>query len=359
MVLALTFASAFFAFSVNANASTYVVNTTNDTQDITPGNDICADTVGACSLRAAITEANAHAGPDIITLPAGTYTTTIPTTNENANANGDFDILSEITINGAGSATTIIQANAAPDTATDRVMHCFTGGTPVVINDVTLRNGRITTANSGGGLRIENGGSGNVTLNRVVITNNRCATAGGGIQIINSGTVLNVNDSTISNNFSGSDVARTFGQSGGINATVAATVNLTNTTVSGNTSNSAVATNSVGGGMTSTATTTITNCTFSNNTATGALGSNFGGGLYVAGGTTTISGSTFSGNTCITTAAPPAGGVAGAIYNQSATLNISNSSITGNSAQFQPAIRTLGQARRRRDYEHHQLHNQR
>ena len=113
-----------FAFSANANASTYVVNTTNDTQDVAPGDNVCADSVGNCSLRAAITEANAHAGADIITLPAGTYTTTIPTTHENGNSDGDFDILSPITINGTAPAgATIIQANAAPNTGDDRVMH--------------------------------------------------------------------------------------------------------------------------------------------------------------------------------------------------------------------------------------------
>ena len=68
------------AFSVNASAAIFVVNTTADTQDAVAGDGICADSGGACSLRAAITEANALAGADIITLPVGTYTTTLPTT---------------------------------------------------------------------------------------------------------------------------------------------------------------------------------------------------------------------------------------------------------------------------------------
>src|SRR5215210_3997640 len=90
MMFAFVFAmAAFAAFSVNVNAATFVVNTTADTQDAAPGNGTCADAAGACSLRAAITEANALAGADIITVPAGTYTQTLAGANEDANAGGD------------------------------------------------------------------------------------------------------------------------------------------------------------------------------------------------------------------------------------------------------------------------------
>src|SRR5206468_7653303 len=103
--------------------------TTADTQDVTPGDGICADAGGACSLRAAITEANALAGADTITLPAGTYTETLVAAAEDLNAGGDFDIRSDLTINGAGSGTTIIQAAAAPNTApNERVIHITSAG---------------------------------------------------------------------------------------------------------------------------------------------------------------------------------------------------------------------------------------
>ena len=48
--------------------ATFVVNTTADTADAAPGDGACADSTGACSLRAAISEANALAGPDTITI---------------------------------------------------------------------------------------------------------------------------------------------------------------------------------------------------------------------------------------------------------------------------------------------------
>ena len=49
-----------------AVADTFTVNSTSDAVDKTPGNGICATAANVCSLRAAITEANLHAGPDTI-----------------------------------------------------------------------------------------------------------------------------------------------------------------------------------------------------------------------------------------------------------------------------------------------------
>src|SRR4051794_31694706 len=48
--------------------------TNGDFDDDSPGDGNCADINGRCTLRAAIQETNALAGPDTITLPAGTYT---------------------------------------------------------------------------------------------------------------------------------------------------------------------------------------------------------------------------------------------------------------------------------------------
>ena len=48
------------------SASTYTVNNTGDGADATPGDDSCATAGAVCTLRAAIEEANAHAGSDTI-----------------------------------------------------------------------------------------------------------------------------------------------------------------------------------------------------------------------------------------------------------------------------------------------------
>jgi CSLREA domain-containing protein len=55
--------------SVSAFAGNFVVNTgTTDLDDKTPGDGVCADSAGMCSLRAAIDEANATTGPHSITF---------------------------------------------------------------------------------------------------------------------------------------------------------------------------------------------------------------------------------------------------------------------------------------------------
>jgi CSLREA domain-containing protein len=76
--LLLSFFLSFLA--VSAFASNYVVNDAGDASDQTPGNDLCATAGSVCTLRAAIEEANAHAGPDVITFSvAGVISPTTPT----------------------------------------------------------------------------------------------------------------------------------------------------------------------------------------------------------------------------------------------------------------------------------------
>src|SRR4051812_10120402 len=65
---------------------------------------------GPGSLRQAILDANAAAGADTVTVPAGTYTLSIAGANEDAGATGDLDVTGELTLTGAGAATTIVQA---------------------------------------------------------------------------------------------------------------------------------------------------------------------------------------------------------------------------------------------------------
>jgi CSLREA domain-containing protein len=130
-----------------ATAATFTVDTTVDDVDASPGDGSCATGGGACSLRAAVQETNALAGPDAITLPAATYVLTVSgTPNEDASASGDLDVLDTLTITGAGAATTAIDGNAA-----SRVIevHPATSGGPsptLAITGVTIRNGRNVSA---------------------------------------------------------------------------------------------------------------------------------------------------------------------------------------------------------------------
>src|SRR5262249_36207591 len=56
-----------------AQAATLMVDTTDDGVDAMPGDGRCATSAGSCTLRAAIQEANALPGADVVRLPAGTY----------------------------------------------------------------------------------------------------------------------------------------------------------------------------------------------------------------------------------------------------------------------------------------------
>ncbi|HMD46084.1 MAG TPA: CSLREA domain-containing protein, partial [Acidimicrobiales bacterium] len=56
-----------------------LVTTTVDSHDAAPGDGVCADATGHCSLRAAIDEANAQPSgtTTTVTVPPGTYTLTL------------------------------------------------------------------------------------------------------------------------------------------------------------------------------------------------------------------------------------------------------------------------------------------
>jgi len=57
----------------SALAATFTVDTTDDAVDVAPGDGQCKTANDHCSLRAAIQEANALIGADVIRRPPGTY----------------------------------------------------------------------------------------------------------------------------------------------------------------------------------------------------------------------------------------------------------------------------------------------
>ncbi|MBK8617324.1 MAG: InlB B-repeat-containing protein [Anaerolineales bacterium] len=156
-----------------------------------------------------------------------------------------------ITITGQGAANTIIQANAAPNTATYRVFEVSAGGN-LTLDQLTVRNGRCagacaTDLTRGGGI-YNNGGA--LTIKNSVISNNSASGTGGGIYI-GTGT-LNMLNSNISNN--------TASTAGGIGS-LTGTVSVTNSTLSGNSASAG------GGAIRDSGTLNVTNSTFSGNTA--------------------------------------------------------------------------------------------
>ncbi len=100
--------------------STFLVNTTLDTVAVNLHTG--KDASGHISLRSAIMAANALGGSNTIKLPAGTFKLTIPGANEDASATGDLDIKGNLTINGKGSNSTIVDGNSL-----DRVFEVLSG----------------------------------------------------------------------------------------------------------------------------------------------------------------------------------------------------------------------------------------
>ena len=128
------------------HAATITVNTTDD--------ELNSD--GDCSLREAIKAANtnlavdacpAGSGADTITVPTGTYTLSIAGTGEDNNVNGDLDVLTNISFEGAGIGTTTINGGAI-----ERVFDVRAGAS-ASFDGLTITNG---TSNQGGGIRHNN-----------------------------------------------------------------------------------------------------------------------------------------------------------------------------------------------------------
>src|SRR5437773_11161979 len=157
------------------HAVTFVVNTTADTADAVPGDGICADSGGACSLRAAVQEANALAGPDTtIQLGAATYVLSGAAGDDLA-VSGDLDITGDLTLTGAGTASTIIDGGGV-----DRVLDIDPSGVgvSVTIANLTVRSGGSNNApaQAGGGIR----NRGTLSLSNVTLAANSAGINGGG-----------------------------------------------------------------------------------------------------------------------------------------------------------------------------------
>ena len=158
----------------SAQAAEFTVDSTTDAVDAILGDGVCATAAGECTLRAAIQEANTTPELDFIALPAGTYRLTIDGADEDAGATGDLDINAPLTITGAGADQTILDANGL-----DRVIHVLVAGPDVTLTELTVRGGVVSAGEQGGGVWMA--GAGSLTLERVVVENNRAIVGGGGI----------------------------------------------------------------------------------------------------------------------------------------------------------------------------------
>jgi CSLREA domain-containing protein len=189
-----------------------------------------------CTLREAITVANASGGSNIAFAPGVTGTIQLATALPSLNTN--------MAIQGPGA------------------------------NQLTVRR------NIGGNYRIFNISANNVTISGLTIANGNSPSNGGGISITGGLTIANCAIS-----------GHTTGSSGG-GIVSSGTLSIVNSTISGNS-----ATGGFGGGIYSTGTAQITNSTISNNSVSElSLGIGSGGGILNGGGSLVVTNSTISGN---------------------------------------------------------------
>jgi CSLREA domain-containing protein len=301
---------AFLLLFLGQGQIAYAATTTVSTADDELNSD------GDCSLREAIQAANtdtavdacpAGSGADTIVLPAGTYTLAIAGAGEDVNATGDFDITADLTIQGAGATTTVIDGADL-----DRVFEVLSG--IVGMSGLTIRNGSIGGISSSGmvtlmnstisdnaGAGVANGGD--MTLASVTVQGNTADCCAAGIR--NSGT-LTIADSTISGN------AAT-GKGAGILNDPTGTITIESSTISDNIAEESA-------GIDNQGTLTLIDSLVSGNAATGGGGVGGLGGGIGNDGSLTVEGSTFSDNFAEN---------GGGIFNRS-LMSITRTTFTGN-----------------------------
>lgn len=281
-ILATLIASALLAGP--AQALEYVVNSTGDQPDASPGDQVCDSDTQGCTLRAAIDEARSDDNflDNTIRVPPGTY-------NVSSALTPGFTTH----ILGTSARSTVIRRT--PGAGTTRVFEIDFA--TVDISGVTIRDGRADSSNNffGGNIRAQNS---TVTISNSTITGGHGASGAG---ISNVRGSLTVRSSTIAANaadipFEGNDggAIQNFGES-----VDPATLTLENTTITGNSAR--LAGGIISGGNPGNSV-EIKNSTIASN-ASGDRGA--GGGLFLSDGIATVQNSIIALNTSSATPLTP------------------------------------------------------
>ena len=158
--------------SAAPQAATITVNTEAD--ELAEG--------GGCSLREAVISANNHAasydclldgtGDITILIPGGTYYLTRSGVETLISEFDDLDIVTSMAITGAGPGETYVDGSDL-----SRIFDIQAGDTATItINELTIRNGN-SGVSAGGGIRNHS----NLILENVIVTGNHSGDYGGGI----------------------------------------------------------------------------------------------------------------------------------------------------------------------------------
>jgi CSLREA domain-containing protein len=253
---------------------TLIVDTTGDGPDADPGDGSCATAEGACTLRAAVEEANTLAGPqaiefDLDPAPAfgGPQTIVLSSGTEIA-ITGDLLI--------AGPGADLLTIDGGP--GANRIF--FIDNSAAEISGMTLTGG-----NGGGAVDSGSGGAiyatGSLTLDAVSVDTNSVSGGGGGVRT-GSGTHTIRNSAVINNTALGCGGIFNFN----------GTLTIINSTVSGN----SIAAGQAGGGICTSGASAQT--TVQNSTVTANSAPSFAAGIFNsdAGAVTNIASSIVAGN---------------------------------------------------------------
>jgi len=275
---------------------------------------------GDCTLGEAIQAANTNltvdgcsagssVGADTIMLPAGTYTlTTVGGPHPSLGDAGLPGITTDVIIQGAGSASTIIERSSDAAAEFRLMMVANQSGGSIVLNDLTMRKGKLPGGPSGQGGALYTIGR-PATLNRVVFDDNQART-GGAVVTSDQGGVLVANDCIFTKNQA----------SGNGGAIVSGQMTIARSSFTGNKAFHGGALYFIQGGG---ANFNISDSTFTNNQT---VSGGFGGAIRFS-GVATIARSQFTENSA-------AGSQGGAIYGNDGTLNLSDSVVNGNQASY-------------------------
>jgi hypothetical protein len=303
-----------------AEAATFNVTNLNDS--------------GPGSLRQAIVDANAAAGPDTIAFQAG-LTGTITLTS------GQLAISDSVSIQGPGQAAITVDGNNASrvfylynsDALIDVSISGLTvahgsasegagiidSGENLTLNHVTVQDNAASDVEggNGGGIALQRD-TGSLTIRQSVISGNDAGGSGGGIYIEDNGAPVLIQDTTISGNQAGE-------AGGGIDLVKSSQpVTIERSTISGNTAPS-------GGGAyfySPRSLLVIEDSTVSGNHATQGGGGGILFNFYYPGPGPSIRESTIAGND----AASGGGGIQLTFYREGSGVSVENSIVAGNTS---------------------------
>ncbi|MGH2696511.1 MAG: choice-of-anchor Q domain-containing protein, partial [Actinomycetota bacterium] len=308
----------------SALAATFIVTRFDDPA---PGNCDPND----CSLREAVLAANMSVGiADTIQLAAGTYTLSIPGTDEDGAMDGDLDTTNDpLTIVGAGRDVTIINGGGA--TTNERAIHghaplelrslTVTGSTddlaagvftlaPLTADQISVSGN--TSPGTGAGLLA----TGGLTLSNATLSNNTATDGLAGLYAASPTPVSLTNVIGSGNSADGNGAGLLFVSNDLISArNITAAGNETNDQIAG-----IYAISGIGGSV-------------ANATASGNRAANVGAGLIAGtnmGGTVSINNATVTGNVGNSDNSAQSGAYSGILVIGSGTVTVGNTVSSGN-----------------------------